>query len=311
MSSITVVIVTFNRKSSLCSCLKSLSFQTILPEKVVIIDNAGNLCLDLFSNLPHINIQLISGFYNSLTTARNIGVTHSETEYTLLLDDDVTIPPDYCESMLNLMKILPCDFAGGQFVMAPSEFNKFANVLRRCLKLFNRSINKASVYRSIQASYPSTLGTDFIESDWLSGTNLFYRTDILRQVTWDDKLVKYCEGEDIDHSLRVRRSGYRLFISGLSHVNHLADSSGRMPTEQFYLMHEHYTLYLYFKLFADNPLPYILSRIGNLLFDFYYDLKSLHLSLPRCRCRLKALSSTFYYSKKLASGNLKSFNYLY
>ena len=311
MSGITVVIVTFDRLSSLRLCVNSVLSQSLLPEKIIIVDNAGNLCPDMFSCLHNINVQIIKGSRNSLTAGRNTGIAHSSTDYTLLLDDDVIIPPAYCETILSIIRSLSNDFAGGQFLLNSPGYNKFANIIRRFFFLFNREKDRAVVYKSIQSSYPSDISGKFVESEWLSGTNLFYKTSVLRKVLWDSKMTKYCEGEDIDHSFRIVKSGCRLFISNLQYVEHIIESASRLPTKNFYLMHEHYTFYLYHKLFADNLFPYLFSRLGNFLFDFYYDITTFDLSLHRCRYRIQAFCSTFLNRKDLKNGVLTNVNRLY
>lgn len=89
---IDVVIPLFNKQSKIGRCLKSVISQTVLPNKIIVIDDGS-------SDLSRFNVEQAlrdySGKYEIVTTnnqgvssARNLGVTLAESGYVAFLDAD-------------------------------------------------------------------------------------------------------------------------------------------------------------------------------------------------------------------------------
>lgn len=90
-----IIIVTFNRKNELESCLNSLQSQKInVPFEIIIIYN-GEISYaakmnNIFSNLSSLSIPASTPAH-----ARNEGIKKASGEYIFFLDDDCVLPEDY------------------------------------------------------------------------------------------------------------------------------------------------------------------------------------------------------------------------
>ena len=105
MSTIDVIVATYNRHDRLERCLRALSEQTVGDFQIIVVDDnsddpvAERLPVDLRESG---NVTLLRTSSNrGPAHARNIGVQHSSAEFIAFVDDDVV--PDR-----DLLRPLPC-----------------------------------------------------------------------------------------------------------------------------------------------------------------------------------------------------------
>ena len=105
MLTISVVIPTRNRHSSLLRTLRSLDKQIFPLREIIIVDSSdeplnmaeleGMQCKDLIRYIqsePSVCIQ------------RNIGIKLAESDYVFLCDDDIEVEPDYLKNLANFIE---------------------------------------------------------------------------------------------------------------------------------------------------------------------------------------------------------------
>lgn len=274
---ITVVIVTYRRPKFLESILMQLKNQTKPPLEVIVVDNdinrSGKIVVEQCNfSFEVLQIKYIPNDVNSLAVGRNLGVSLVETKFTCLLDDDVVIPNNYLEQVFLRINDLP-NAVGVQGILNLGDRSKFGNVLAFITGNFYISRNTCKVRWSISASYPKYSDRETpIKCDWISGTNQFYLTHIIKAVRWDENFTKYSDGEDLDHSFRVNSSGMgSLYLLPNLLINHLETAEARITGYQNILMRESYSFYLLHKLFPRNKLALIFflwSRVSTLLLEF-------------------------------------------
>ncbi len=90
-SSIGVIIPVFNMEKYLHKCLESVVKQTILFDEVIIVNDGSNdrsqiICEMYCKKYPY--IKLINQENKGLSIARNVGITHSKSDYLIFLDSD-------------------------------------------------------------------------------------------------------------------------------------------------------------------------------------------------------------------------------
>ena len=103
-----VVIVTYNRESLLRECVDNVERQTVLPDSIIIVnnastDNTSNYLEELnkkggqfdIISLPH-NIGGAGGFAKGIERA-----LHKNVDCILIIDDDAMIAIDYMEQILR------------------------------------------------------------------------------------------------------------------------------------------------------------------------------------------------------------------
>jgi len=109
-----VLIPTIGRKSYLRDVLKDLSAQTLLPERVIIIEQ--NPDVNSVSELDYIHTEdwpftIIHRFIHQIgaCNARNIGLSLVEGDWLFMADDDIRFDTDIIESALDFTATYSCN----------------------------------------------------------------------------------------------------------------------------------------------------------------------------------------------------------
>ena len=316
---ITVVIVTYCRPKFLKSILEQINNQTKPPVKIIVVDNdvnrsAKNVADQFNYSHNELQIQYITNEINSLSIGRNLGVSLVETQFTCLLDDDVIIPSNYLEQVFIYINSLS-DAIGVQGILNLGDRSKIKNFIAFLTGGFYLSKRTCKVRWSISASYPKfSMSKIPFSCEWISGTNQFYFTHIIKEVIWDENLIKYSDGEDLDHSFRVSSSGQgSLYLLPNLIINHVETAEARVAGYKNVLMREAYSYYLLNKLFPNRKsahLFYFWSRLSTLMIEIvqiplYGFQKTKWINF--CQ-HLKALRVVFHLRNELKVSNMSELN---
>jgi len=99
---VSVVVATFDRPDDLRNCLKHLTVQnTNRSVEIVVVDNhpASGLTPPVIAEFP--GVVLVQEVRQGLAYARNAGFIASSGDILIATDDDVTVPPDWLEKLLQ------------------------------------------------------------------------------------------------------------------------------------------------------------------------------------------------------------------
>lgn len=99
-----VGIPTLNRAEQLSKTLGSISSNTIVPDKVLIVDQSDNdeTWKVVKEFMDKLNIEYLKADYKGLTKARNEILERSESfDVVTFLDDDVVLRKDYLERIMR------------------------------------------------------------------------------------------------------------------------------------------------------------------------------------------------------------------
>lgn len=265
-----IVISTYNRPGDLDACLASLLVQTAPPQEVVVVDNhpgcAARAVVEArttaFARLG-IAVRYLPSGANSLTAARNLGVRASSGNIVLFLDDDVVLDRAYVQEVLAVYEARPEALGVQGYIAEPNRGAR--DLLHRLFFWYHLEPNRCRVLPSVSATYPAGLNR-VIPCQWLSGANHSYRRAVFVDFQYDERLVKYSDGEDLEFSYRVhRRHPGSLFITPFARLVHKTSRDGRAASRELTYMREVYGAYLFFKLFEPtwtNRLIYVWSRVG-------------------------------------------------
>lgn len=273
---VSVVIPTFHRPRDLGTCLDSILAQTLLPWEVLVVDNGADAASEALiyqrqRSFAATSIQLrylLNARQNSLTAARNLGVKQTTGEIVMFLDDDVILDSDYVREIVRVYDLEPNALGvQGFLVHEPRPMRDFFfrlfywNYLER---------NKCRVLPSITATYPLELDRAR-PCECLSGANHSFRRTVFNEFQYDERLIKYSDGEDLELTYRVfSRYPGSLFITPSAKLVHNTSMQARASGKELVYMREVYGLYLFFKLFSPtlkNKLKYVWSRVGRLAFS--------------------------------------------
>lgn len=268
---VSAVVVTYRRPAGLKCCLVALFQQTLPPREVIVVDNGaafGDDARRVCETAPvDMAVRYVASPANSLPAARNLGVSHCTGEFVALIDDDVRFAQDYLEAVLRVFAERP-EAVGVQGYIDPGARPGWREWLERLFGLYYLEPDGCRVLPAISTTYPAPL-THTVPCEWISGSNQVYRREVLEEVRWDERLLKYADGEDLDHSFRVyRRYPGRLFITPQARVEHDESATGRALGYELIAMREVYGWYLLHKLFPRSRrtvAAYLWSRIGRLV----------------------------------------------
>ena len=100
---ISVIIPTFNRRHTLNRAINSVLNQTLKPVKIIVVDDGSTDGTDEWLQLHHPSIKLISQSNCGVSSARNLGIQHAQTDWISLLDSDDEWLKDKLEKQVNLL----------------------------------------------------------------------------------------------------------------------------------------------------------------------------------------------------------------
>jgi glycosyltransferase involved in cell wall biosynthesis len=225
-ASVAVLMPTLNRPGNLKNFLDSLVKQTVLPERMVVIDQSDDdRTRQLFESYPLGSIEkvYVRQTEKSLIKARNNGLDHSgNTEFLCFFDDDIILLPNYFEIILqHFEKDVAKKYAGGMGTMQ-GPFPKDPLTF----KIFRHSHHGDGKFMASKVATWPWKRNEFTEVEFLSGGLTFYRSEIIKKFRWDERLIGYGHGDDVDVSYRLSRQ-YKMFYEPAAVCIHNHVSSGR------------------------------------------------------------------------------------
>ena len=104
MVEFSLIIGTLNRTKELQACLESIKLQICDSYEIIIVDQSdNNKTRELVEKSSDGRIKYIYTDIKGLSHARNIGIKEASGKYLCLLDDDAVYPPQYLETIKNLI----------------------------------------------------------------------------------------------------------------------------------------------------------------------------------------------------------------
>ena len=233
---ITVHIATRDRHTELFGVLQSLRTQTNQNWDLVILDDA--------SGAPIINAYFLNGMFNRLKLeghkikllrnntsfgccyARNKCIEEDdfENEFTLRLDDDVILEPNYIEKLMDVINN-GYDMASGVVPL----FN--IPKIKREVKFVEPVINKKEFDNEGNIiKYGDDCGYCYIEDKILLSpefrTNCLYKSEINKKVKYPVHISHVAFREEGFFSIKAILEGYNIGISTSAISFHLSTPSG-------------------------------------------------------------------------------------
>jgi len=205
----TVVICSVNRPTILHATVVGLIKQTVQPDSILLSLCDESSVVSETKAVP--GVRCIFGA-KGLTVQRNTAIPLVPTPYTLYLDDDVELAPDYIEQMERVFSEDPAISAAMGRVVADGA---------RGGQGIEREV-------AIQAVLESTgiPACPLAKIKEFYGCNMFVRTDVLRAEMFDERLPLYGWLEDRDFLWRCMKHGKIVRNQGAL-VAHLGTRTGR------------------------------------------------------------------------------------
>ncbi|MCL5055506.1 MAG: glycosyltransferase [Firmicutes bacterium] len=124
LPSVSIVITTKNRCSSLILVLQKLADQTYPLESTEVFvidagtDDTKNNIKKLRSSFPY-SLKYKHWINSSISAARNFGIKKSKGEYIIIIDDDVLPVPSFVEAHIKAHLLYPNSLIQGELLPAP------------------------------------------------------------------------------------------------------------------------------------------------------------------------------------------------
>lgn len=214
---LTVVIVNYNVKEFLTTCLASvLKASEHLTTELYIVDNNssdGSISF-LKERFPDVN-YIINEENVGFGKANNQAIRFARGKYTLLLNPDTIVQEDTLEVLINYMDENSSCGACGCKILNPD--GTFAPESRRSVPTVSTAIYKAV---GLTALFPKSKVFGAYYQGWkdedkggevpvLSGSFMFFRTTCLKDLEgFDERFFMY--GEDIDLCYRANKAGWSI-----------------------------------------------------------------------------------------------------
>jgi len=226
MSRLTVdaIVVSFNTRDLLRSCLASLADSSFAPRRVFVVDNAsvdGSLAMvrSEFPDVTVIEMPRNIGF----ARANNVAFRQVRADAVLLLNPDAEVGGDTIavlaaalaadEQVAAVGPVLVDADGRVQFEGArrdPSLIGEFANISH-----LNRRLPHGMLGRDRMSDWDHRSDRDV---EVLSGACMLIRTAVLEERLFDDEFYMYVE--DVELCQRLRSRGWRLRYCGDTEVVH-------------------------------------------------------------------------------------------
>lgn len=218
---ISIVVPYHNRSATLERCLYSLVNQTVLPQRIIVVDNGStddsHALVDRFIAESLVDVEWLH-FVESVhgaATARNAGLAQVVTPYVTFFDSDDEMSKTFLSDAVKAISQQPCD------LVVASTTMRWPNGQERIRPLLS----------------PLTLAKHIVYS--AINTQCFVvRTDYLRQIgAWDTTLPLWN-----DYELGARLLAHQPTIAYLRNAYHvlyqhddsITGQSRYMPLEAYY-----------------------------------------------------------------------------
>ena len=120
-SNVTVIIPCYNDGEYIMEALQSLYKQTLLPEKIIVVDDGSNVITrKILSSINHPLVQVIYQENKGVSAARNLAISLAVTNYIVNLDADDYYEPTFIEKAVVVLN-------QDQEVVAVSSYHRIFN----------------------------------------------------------------------------------------------------------------------------------------------------------------------------------------
>lgn len=109
---ISVIVPVYKVEKYINKCVDSIINQTYTNLEIILVDdgspdNCGNIC-DEYAKKDN-RIKVVHKENAGVSSARNIGLEKSSGKYITFIDADDYVEKNYCEELLNILKIENAD----------------------------------------------------------------------------------------------------------------------------------------------------------------------------------------------------------
>lgn len=224
-AAISVIVVNWNRRKLLCSCLESLGRQSLDGFEVVVVDNgstdgSAEMVAGLAGVPGRYSLRLIRNAENrGFCAANNQGIAACSGDLVALLNNDAEASPKWLESLRRPLDEDPSVGMAASKILVyedPRRIDKVGHLIYADGQNRGRGSGELDVGQYEQQE----------EALWPDGCAAMYRRSMLDQIGgFDEDLFAY--GDDADLGLRARIAGWNcIYVPDAVVLHHRASTLG-------------------------------------------------------------------------------------
>lgn len=251
---LSVIVVNWNGRQHLHTCLSALERQTYTEREIVLVDNGSSDGSPDYveAEFPQVRVLRLPknlGFCGG----NNVGIRQSQGEWVALINNDTEADPDWLTASLVAIHKEQADFAAAR------------------LRLFDqRAYLDTAGDLYFRTGYPGKRGwllpdgPEYDQNEWVFGAcagAVVYRRTMLDEIGLFDKDF-FSLMEDIDLSFRAQLAGYRcLYVASALVYHKVGATVGRDTARRQYWSHRNH----WHVLLKNLPLPLLLRYLGQIM----------------------------------------------
>ena len=239
-NSVAVVILNWNGKKYLEEFLPSVLSSTYKNLQIIVTDNNSSddsrdfllkNGFELYEKSTAISgkkylIQLPENY--GFAKGYNLAIEQIKTDYSILLNSDVEVSPDWIESIIDMMDKDAQIAAAMPKIMMHAQKNLFeyAGAAGGWIDSYGYPFCRGRIFGKLeedQGQYNNTC-----EVFWASGAAFFVRTELFNKIGGFDADY-FAHMEEIDLCWRLKKANYKIMYSSQSVVWHVG--GGTLPVE--------------------------------------------------------------------------------
>lgn len=224
---VSVIIVSWNGRSLLETCLPTLQQQTLSDFEVIVVDNGSEddsvaWLKEKWPTVKVVALKINLGF----AAANNIGIRQASGRYIVTLNNDTLVDADFLMQLVTAVTSPDIGMVAPKITIwnQPDKLDSTGIEVDWLGTAWNRGYQQPS-----EETYPEdVLGP--------SAAAALYQRDMLAQIGLFDELF-FAYYEDVDLAWRARRAGWRCVYAPQAHVQHWHSATGeKRPAYKSYLI---------------------------------------------------------------------------
>lgn len=245
---VSVVVVNWNRRELLESCLRSLQTQTLQDFELVVVDNGSTDGSADWVAADWPRAKLIRNQDNrGFCEANNQGIQAGAAQYVALLNNDAEAEPGWLQALVDVIESDPgVGMVASKIVSYedPTRIDKVGHLIYPDGQNRGRGsgVRDEGQFEQVE------------DVAWPDGAAALYRREMLDEIgLFDEQFFAYAD--DADLGLRGRLAGWRCLYAPGAVVRHrLGSTLGRLSARRLFLI-ERNRIWLLVKLFPKRLWP--------------------------------------------------------
>jgi GT2 family glycosyltransferase len=272
-----VVICTYNRKYFIKNCLEKILQNTVLPKKIIIVDQnydnvSINYAIHTLNKYFYKNYIIIKNLKKiGLTASKNIAIKYTKEKYIFFIDDDISINKFF---FINIFKSMEKSKATGISGVISNQKKSFLNIATHFLFNYGPFLDNRYYF-----NYYKKLKNKIIlkRIQQVPGGITCFPSSIFKHIKFDEKIITH-NYEDVDFCIRLKK----IFNNSKFYLNFKAEARDELRKIQkqnlikrisaMYLLSKKHSSVYFYLVFLLSFLLVFLSNFKEIV-KLSYDLK--------------------------------------